>query len=559
MGRATTGSFVLTLPLRYEPWQRDRLDKIFNLACIMANNLIADRKKALEQLVQTREWKIAQENISAICKKYAPEMSEFKKLKKKKKKLAKNKETLSPEDQARFDVLEKIKKERDKLLKPWDDRKKAICEKYGISEKAFKAKMLKFKEPYKNLVGASIGQKLSSSVWTKFKAYLFYNGEEINFRSRNNFRSIESKINNENIRFIDKDGVVIIGKGKNKMALPVVGPCNDYEEEALSHRVKYCRIIRIPWKDGWLYKLQLILEGEPPIKVNADTGELIHPMGNGRVGLDIGTQTIAAVGLNNVSLDELADKANLLHKEIRRVNRAMDRSRRAANPEFFNADGTIIHVDKLPKELLTKRSKRRWRNSKRYEKLAAYKRYLYAKLARIRKNQHQEMANKLLLYGSTFYVEEMNFQALAKKAKKQNPEEMKPGEKFKRRKRFGKSIANKAPATFLNILEEKVHAQGGKFYKINTREAKASQYNHIDKTYTKKKLSQRWNTMPDGTKVQRDLYSAFLLMNTNSTKDGFNQSLCDKTFDIFLKLHNAEIQRLRYIHTPSSTGVTCTV
>jgi hypothetical protein len=56
-----------------------------------------------------------------------------------------------------------------------------------------------------------------------------------------------------------------------------------------------------------------------------------------------------------------------------------------------------------------------------------------------------------------------------------------------------KSIANKAPAAFVNILEKKVLQNGGSFQRINTWKAKASQYNHLNHQYNNKKLSQRWN------------------------------------------------------------------
>ena len=46
---------------------------------------------------------------------------------------------------------------------------------------------------------------------------------------------------------------------------------------------------------------------------------------------------------------------------------------------------------------------------------------------------------------------------------------------------------------------------GEELIEINTFEAKASQFNHFDKTYTKKSLSQRWNDF-NGRKVQRDMY-----------------------------------------------------
>lgn len=118
-----------------------------------------------------------------------------------------------------------------------------------------------------------------------------------------------------------------------------------------------------------------------------------------------------------------------------------------------------------------------------------------------------------------------------------------------------KSIANKAPAAFVNILEKKVLQNGGSFQRINTWEAKASQYNHLNHQYNKKKLSQRWNIMPDGRKIQRDLYSAFLIQHTNSTLDGFLQGQCDKDYPAFVVLHDTVISALRGTKLPSSTGV----
>jgi len=191
------------------------------------------------------------------------------------------------------------------------------------------------------------------------------------------------------------------------------------------------------------------------------------------------------------------------------------------------------------------------------EKLAQQRRYLYAKLARIRRCQHQELANRFLACGDSFFVETMNFRGLAKKAKPEDKEAIQPGKKLRRRKRFGKSLANKAPAMFLRILEQKALSWGGSFQRINTWRAKASQYNHMNRQYNKKKLSQRWNIMPDRHKVQRDMYSAFLIMNTNVTLDGFDQNLCDSTYTRFLALHDKELQRLRegIIHMPSSAGI----
>lgn len=123
------------------------------------------------------------------------------------------------------------------------------------------------------------------------------------------------------------------------------------------------------------------------------------------------------------------------------------------------------------------------------------------------------------------------------------------------KKRFGKSIAHRAPASFVNALSRKIQSLGGAFYEIDTTKAKASQYDHMDHTYKKKKLSQRWNYLPNGDSIQRDLYSAFLIQNTNATLDGFEQSLLDNKYEVFKLNHDKEIIRLSFMNTPSSTGV----
>ena len=78
---------------------------------------------------------------------------------------------------------------------------------------------------------------------------------------------------------------------------------------------------------------------------------------------------------------------------------------------------------------------------------------------------------------------------------------------------------------------------------INTYEAKASQFNHFDGTYTKKTLSQRWNDF-NGIKIQRDMYSAFLIMNIADDLKNFDIEKCKESFENFYRLHNIEVSRL---------------
>ena len=166
--------------------------------------------------------------------------------------------------------------------------------------------------------------------------------------------------------------------------------------------------------------------------------------------------------------------------------------------------------------------------------------------------QHNELANLLLSFGSEHYIEEMRFRALAKQAK-----ETKFNSKGKpvRKKRFGKSIFNKAPALFVKTIKRKVLNAGGSFQKVDTFSVKASQFNHLTETYTKKSLGKRWNTMPDGTKVQRDLYSAFLIQNVDDSLKQVDVERCNQSYDSFRALHDIEIRRLSYLLTPNSMGV----
>lgn len=95
----------------------------------------------------------------------------------------------------------------------------------------------------------------------------------------------------------------------------------------------------------------------------------------------------------------------------------------------------------------------------------------------------------------------------------------------------------------LTIIDRKLRYYGEKLIEINTFEAKASQFNHFDETYTRKSLSQRWNNF-NGMKIQRDMYSAFLIMNISKDLKSFDMNKCTERFENFYRLHNLEVNRL---------------
>ena len=242
---------------------------------------------------------------------------------------------------------------------------------------------------------------------------------------------------------------------------------------------------------------------------------------------------------------ELAPRVQNIENEKRKILRYMDRSKRAINSNNFNENGTIKRGIKLE-----------WNYSNKYIRAKNKLKDLYRKQADIREQDHNIMVNEILRNCDTVYVEDMNYKGLQKRNK--NTEKNDKG-KFKKKKRFGKSLANKAPGMFLVILQNKLKAKGGLYYEINTREVKASQYNHLNQEYNKKKLSQRWNYFKyneEQIKVQRDLYSSYLIKNINSDLKSINNNQCEKDFDKFLELHNKEILRLQGLNNNlSSMGI----
>ncbi|MCC0656246.1 Tn3 family transposase [Clostridioides sp. ES-S-0123-01] len=138
----------------------------------------------------------------------------------------------------------------------------------------------------------------------------------------------------------------------------------------------------------------------------------------------------------------------------------------------------------------------------------------------IRKQDHYVLINKLLNLGDKLYVETMSYKRLQIRAKNTTINE-KTG-RISKKKCFGKSLANKAPSMFLIMLDNKLKYNGEKLYKIDTTKCKASQYNHFLDEYNKKELKDRWNK---GMYIQRDCYSAFLIMNVNDDLKSINREI----------------------------------
>lgn len=440
------------------------------------------------------------------------------------------------------------------------DERKALYKKRSafLEEKGFSCgnfeKMIKPFANYYHLHSA-IAQKVAVRLWSAWEKFLYGKGKTVHYKKLDDFTSFAAKANTTGIVFVGDTLPYIKFCGRHIHVSVRKGNSGWYQREALKSTVKYCTIKREMIRGRWRYFVQLALAGAPPIKCDSN-GVAKHSVKQGRVGIDIGTQTIAFCSKDVCDLRVLAPSAvaevrNGLTKEIARIMRQMDRSRRAMNPQYFNENGTIKRL----KRKNWHNQIRHWNCSKNYYRLMHKLQDLNRKLVAVRKMEHNILANELLTYGNEFVVEDMNYKALQKRSKKTkiNPKTRRTYSK----KRFGKSIGRCAPALFISILAKKASRYGGSVIKVSTFETKASQLDHTDDSYTKKKLSQRFAKLSDGTVVQRDMYSAFLLLHLRKNLKSYNKKTIKEDFPQFKKLHDKTKECLQNSQEwlPASVGL----
>lgn len=484
-------NYIVQFRLNTEKYQEDILDKRFKIAKIMYNSLVNITQKRYKEMIKTKEYRTLRLSLTND-------------------------------------------KTKNKTI--WKEIK-IIYNKYNMSEYSFQKDIKPIQNHFKENIDSSTAQKIATRVWNSYENLLFGNGKEIHYKNDRYLYSIEGKYNRAGIKFRNNNIVW------NGLKIPVLIDYNNYyESQSIENEISYCRILRKYIKNKYKYYVQIIFKGKPPIKINTDTGEIKPNIGNGDVGLDIGTSTIAISSKSDVRIIELADKVQNIDNEKRRILRKMDRSMRSVNPNNYNKNGTI--KSQRNKNVI-------WKKSNHYIKYQNEIKELYRKQKDIRKYQHECLANYIISLGNSIFVEDMNFSGLQKQAKKTEKNE---SGKFKKKKRFGKSLGNRAPAMLLSIIDRKLGYYDNKLIKINTQKARASQYSHFDNTYNKKSLSQRWNSF-NGIKIQRDMYSAFLIMNINDNLDGFDLNKCNDRFENFYKLHNMEVQRLTGIKNLSSISI----
>ena len=406
---------------------------------------------------------------------------------------------------------------------------------YGLTEASIQSYIKVWQRRYKHLVSSHQTQEEASRVYAGVEKVLYGNGKDVHFKRYQEMLTVASKSWN-GVQYYDP-----LHTGYYKKTVKPVYPQeiyllgehfevkadwdDPYIRKSLENGIRYVQVSREMFPSGWRYHVILYLEGEAPLKYTSAAGT---------AGIDPGVSTEAVVFDDECVLAELAPKCKDYNKRISMKARQAERSLRLANPDNYDADGRIKKGGHT--WVITKSCSRRKRELKS----------LYRKKAAYTKQSHEELANALVEKANIFLTEDMDWKALQKRSKQPAVRQEKASSvtgrdgskksvrKFKKKKRFGASIRDRAPSQFLSVLEKKCIRHGGGLIMIDTRSIRASQYDHVQDRYIKVPLSCRMKDV-GGRTVQRDLYSGFIIKHVMEDNRTVDRKACIRDFEAFLK------------------------
>ena len=447
---------------------------------------------------------------------------------------------------------------------------------YGVTFADTRALMNAYAAEYN--VGSIFTLTRAEDIWSACEKVLYGDGKRLHYRKRGDIPIIRAKQIERGITVrLDKEGQIVFHLESIGSFYAIV-PEKDYflvdeynalcryltdpscEEEAVLHMQETGELIPVfrpcyaslkceEIRGRLRVFIQVTIAAPAMLKRRSDGSPRHQFAKEGRVGCDNGSQSFAAVSKEAVILKNTAERGGKSTKAreslIRTRQKQLARSRRATNPERFNKDGTY-----------KKGSRGKWKKSKHCKRLQYLVREQQRRDAASRKYAVQEDANRLRELGNVLIIEPSNAKALQRRSKqatekssstievKKKDGTVKTVHKNKRKKRFGRSVLHRCPGAFQAELQKKF----GDGYHEVARNFRASQYDHVLDDCIKKRLSERWHHLPDGRKVQRDIYSAFLMYCSNSDYTTPDREACIKAFDRFFVLHEALISKIVQNH-----------
>jgi hypothetical protein len=477
--------FIVKLPLEAELWQQHILDRRFEYCREIYNNLRSKIIRILHYYQNTKEWK-------------------------------------------EIDKLTDYK-EKSKRIQEFIKKHNLPFSEYGLI-----CYVSKFLPRYKQYgINSIILENISGNLWRALEKYLYGKGKKLAYKEKDTFNVYRTRVKKGSFYGIKLDltkstlTLNINGKnGKNGKYMTmsfIINSKSDYEMFCFttSNEIREV-IIQREWIRGkWKYYVSFTIKGKKPTKG--------REIGKGQVGIDLGPSSIAIASNNKVYIDELGKGIANIEHENKILSRKMDRSIRQNNPLQFNENGTIKKYKKGERP--------EWIYSKNYIKLKNKLRENYRRRSALLKLSHIKLANEVITYGDNFIVENNPIASWCRKAKETTKNEK---GKFKKKKRFGKSVHNHAPSMFIEILKNKVNSLGGTLNKIDIKNG-ASQFDFTNGEKTKHELKERRITLSNGNTHLRDTLAAFNLQHFQNKE--FNVVEMNENYLNFCNLEKQEIER----------------
>lgn len=432
MPRSTTPSFVTTIPLMTNASQERELEARFNASRNLYNACLSEAMLRMELVRNSEVYKQA---------------------------------SATPKDK---------KKLRQDLFKQ-------AREAYRYSEydlHSFATITAKSSNWIAEKIDSNTQQTIASRAFKAAEKVLFGRAKSVRFKTKFQFKSVDGKSNKQGLRWKDET--------LNWCDLKVQPFINRHDPvilHGLTSKVKYVRVLwkNINGKKRWY--VQLVCEGLPYVKTK-------NKMGEGVVGLDLNVSAVGMVSDSVVNLYKFCPELNRREDEIRRLQRRMQRSQRANNPDNYEPNFKARRGNKnVTKKGKVKKGSNNWLRSNNYQKIRAKKTELQRCQREHRKSLHGELVNQSIRQGNHFKTEKVSVKSW--------------------QKNWGKQVGYKAPGEFQSLLTRKAESAGGQVDKFSTRKTKLSQ-TCICGRVEKKSLSQRVHDCPCGVKVKRDVLSAFL-------------------------------------------------
>lgn len=311
-------------------------------------------------------------------------------------------------------------------------------------------------------------QALASRVFRSSQRFALGKGGRPRFKGYGQVDSVEGKTNSAGIRW--REGCI---EWSGLSLKAIIDPDDRVIAHGLKQRVKYVRLVRRNLNGKNRFFVQLVCDGKPFLKPE-------HKIGTALVGIDQGPSTIAAVApeagfaMKKAVCEELDDR----QKEIRRLQRQLDRQRRANNPENYNPDGTI------------KKGPRKWKTSARMMWTRADLSEIHRIIAAHRYSLQGKIVNDLLEVGNRIRTEQVSKKWWQKK--------------------FGRSVRHRAPGMLEARLLRKAESAGGWGEQFPTRPTRLSQVCHCGAEVPKKLRDRVHACLNCGIVCDRDIYSSFL-------------------------------------------------